>query len=138
MKKQFYLDESDKFKNIFETPKDYFEDFPQRMSKRMEKSKSKSIGVWSLSPKYALVIASIVVLLVVGGIFFLLSTTQKTSEIGLSVQEINEYLLKDNIQEYELVDFYLEADLIEEAEENGLEQEILEEEMDIEEIEELL
>lgn len=138
MKKQFYLDESDKFKNIFETPKDYFEDFPQRMSKRMEKSKSKPIGVWSLSPKYALVIASIVVLLVVGGIFFLPSTTQKTSEIGLSVQEINEYLLKDNIQEYELVDFYLEADLIEEAEENVLEQEILEEELDIEEIEELL
>lgn len=143
MKKQFYLDESDKVNNIFDAPESYFENFPQKVSKRIQQSKKTPVWTSYLQPKYALVIASIVILLAIG-VIVMYPNQEKASNLAsldFSTQEIKEYLLQNEIHEYDLVSFYLshgetedEADLILEE----LEEEILDDDVDIEELVELL
>jgi hypothetical protein len=140
MKKQFYLDESDKVNSIFDAPESYFENFPQKMNKRIQQSKKVPIWTLYLQPKYALVIASIVILVAVGVIFMNPNQEKASSLVSLdfSTQEIKEYLLQNEIHEYDLVSFYLENGEVEDEAELLLEEEILSDGVDIEEIAELL
>ncbi len=137
MKKQFYLDESDKLDNIYDAPEGYFEHFPQKMHKRIQQSKG--VPVWT-SYKYALVITSIVILLV-AGIVFMNTSQEKVSslaDLDVSAQEIKAYLLQNEIHEYDLVNFYLTNEEAEDEEAIFLEEEILDNNIDVEEIVELL
>ncbi|GAB4185945.1 MAG: hypothetical protein OHK0057_35980 [Thermoflexibacter sp.] len=140
MKKQFYLDESDKVNSIFDAPKEYFEDFPQKVSKRIQQSKKAPIWALYLHPKYALVIASTVILLVAG--VLLINPNQEKisslSSVDFSTQEIKQYLLQNEIHEYDLVSFYLANEEEDNEAEILLEEEILGDDVDIEEIADLL
>jgi hypothetical protein len=140
MKKQFYLDESDKLDNIYDAPEGYFEHFPQKMHKRIQQSKGVPVWTSYLLPKYALVITSIVIVLVAGIVFMNISQ-EKVSSVGdldISAQEIKAYLLQNEIHEYDLVNFYLTNEEAEDEEAIFLEEEILDDNIDIEEIVELL
>ncbi|SFF27587.1 hypothetical protein [Thermoflexibacter ruber] len=140
MKKQFYLDESDKVNSIFDAPKEYFENLPQKVNKRIQQSQKVPIWTLYLQPKYALIIASIVILLV-AGVTFMNPNQEKSvtlTSLDFSTQEIKEYLLQSEIHEYDLVSFYLANGELEDEEEFLLEEEILSDDVDVEEIADLL
>ena len=141
MKKQFNLQETDKIEDIFEAPEGYFQALPQRIQKRVQQPEKQVIWYFRISPKYALIIASMTILLVFGA-KFLISDQQHSSQKLLSEipeHQIRQYLLQSNIYEHELMDLYIEsANSKEKNEETILTEEILEGEIDIDDMEELL
>lgn len=141
MKKQFNLDQIEKINDVFDAPEGYFEALPQRIQRRIGKPQKQAIWKFGMKPKYALILASLMILLVFGGKFLFFSQ-EHSNQVQLSEipeQQIRQYLLQDDIHEYYLMNLYIEStNEQEKSEEAVITEEILETEIDIDEIEELL
>jgi len=140
MKKQIKLDKIDKIQNVFDAPQGYFDGLPQQIQKRVQQPQKQATWQLGLKPKYALAIASFVILLIFGGkiLFFNQEESRQTVLSDISEQQIQQYLLQDGVHEHDLMDLYIQStnNGQEKSEEAVITDEILE--IEIDEIEELL